>query len=161
MAWPHVQAFLQSIDRSDPFGRRDFALLYLAAAAGLRKGELVRLTPDDIDWPSPVLRIRQTKTRQTLRLPLTDEAACVLIDYLRNARPKSTLRHLFLRMRAPSFACSRPLFTTCWNIDFTAALAGDTAGAPMLLYFSESPPSCASLAQCICAIMPQFQLKEE
>ena len=99
--WPHVQAFLQSIDRSDPFGRRDFTLLYLAAAYGLRNGELVGLTLDDIDWRSRVLRIRQTKTRQTLRLPLTDEAAHVLIDYLRNARPKSTLRHLFLRMRAP------------------------------------------------------------
>lgn len=101
LPWDQVQAFLQSIDRSQPFGRRDFTLLYLAAAYGLRSGELVRLTLDDIDWRARTLRIQQTKTRQTLRLPLTDEAADVLIDYLRNARPKSTRRQLFLRVRAP------------------------------------------------------------
>jgi integrase/recombinase XerD len=101
LPWAQVQAFLQSIDRSQPFGRRDFTLLYLAAAFGLRSVELVRLTLDDIDWRARTLRIQQTKTRQTLRLPLTDEVAHVLIDYLRNARPKSARRQLFLRVRAP------------------------------------------------------------
>ena len=101
LPWKQVQAFIQSIDRSEPFGRRDFTLLYLAAAYGLRSGELVRLTLDDIDWSGGALRIRQTKTRQTLQLPLTDEAANVLIDYLRKARHKSPRRELFLRMRAP------------------------------------------------------------
>jgi hypothetical protein len=32
---------------------------------------------------------------------LTDEAANILIDYLRKARPQSSQRQLFLRMRAP------------------------------------------------------------
>lgn len=104
LPWTQLQAFLQSIDCSQPFGRRDFTLLYLGAAYGLRSGELVRLTLDDIDWRARTLRIRQTKTRQTLQLPLTDEAAHVLIDYLRHARPKSTLRQLFLRVRAPFIA---------------------------------------------------------
>ena len=101
LPWTQIQALLQSIDRSQPFGHRDFTLLYLAAAYGLRSGELVHLTLDDIDWQARTLSIRQTKTRQTLRLPLTDEAACVLIDYLRDARPKSPMRNVFLRVRAP------------------------------------------------------------
>jgi integrase/recombinase XerD len=104
LPWPQVQAFLQSIDCSEPFGRRDFTLLYLGAAYGLRSGELVRLTLDDIDWRGRTLRIRQTKTRQTLQLPLTDEAANVLIDYLRKARRESPRRELFLRIRAPFIA---------------------------------------------------------
>ena len=101
LPWARVQAFLQSIDRSDDFGRRDFTLLYLAAAYGLRSCELVRLTLDDIDWRRRTLRIQQTKTRQTLTLPLSDEAASVLIEYLRKARPKCSHRHLFMRIRAP------------------------------------------------------------
>jgi len=101
LPWAQVQAFIQSIDRSEPFGRRDFTLLYLGAAYGLRSGELVRLTLDDIDWRARCLRITQTKTRQTLQLPLTDEAANVLIDYLRQARPQTDQRQLFLRIRAP------------------------------------------------------------
>lgn len=101
LPWPQVQAFLQSIDRSEPFGRRDFTLLYLAAAYGLRSSELVHLTLDDMDWRGRTLRVLQTKTHQWLHLPLTDEAANILIDYLRKARPQSTQRQLFLRMRAP------------------------------------------------------------
>ena len=99
--WARIQALIQSIDRSEPMGRRDFTLLYLAAAYGLRSGELVRLTLDSIDWGNRVLRVRQAKTRQMLQLPLTDEAANVLIEYLRQARPESARRELFLRSRAP------------------------------------------------------------
>lgn len=101
LPWAQVQRLLQSIELSEPFGRRDFTLLYLAAAYGLRSSELVRLTLDDIDWRGRTLRVLQTKTRQTLQLPLSDEAANVLIDYLRKARPKSLRRELFMRMRAP------------------------------------------------------------
>lgn len=101
LAWDQVQTLLRSIDRSEGCGRRDFALLYLAAAYGLRSGELVGLRLDDIDWPGRTLRIPQTKTRQSLILPLTDEAANVLIGYLRQGRPQSSHRQLFLRTRAP------------------------------------------------------------
>jgi integrase/recombinase XerD len=101
LAWTQVQALLGSIDRSEPFGLRDFTLLYLAATYGLRSGELVRLTLDDLDWRGRTLRVAQTKTKQAIRLPLSDEAANLLIDYLRKARPESRHRQLFLRMRAP------------------------------------------------------------
>ena len=101
LPWAQVLAFLQSIDRSDAFGRRDFTILYLAAAYGLRSCELVRLSLDDIDWRRRTIRIQQTKTRQTLHLPLSDEAASVLIEYLRMARPECSHRHLFMRIRAP------------------------------------------------------------
>jgi integrase/recombinase XerD len=61
----------------------------------------VRLTLDDIDWRGRTLRVSQTKTKNAIQLPLTDEAASLLIDYLRKARPESSHRQLFLRMRAP------------------------------------------------------------
>src|SRR5258708_32226752 len=47
--WSQVQALLCSIDRSEPYGLRDFTLLYLAAAYGLRSGVLVRFSLDDIN----------------------------------------------------------------------------------------------------------------
>jgi site-specific recombinase XerD len=97
-----VRALLDSIDRSTTRGLRDFSLLYLTAAYGLRSSELVRLTLDNFDWHARTLRVYQPKTRQVMPLPLTDEAAGVLINYLRKARPKSEDRHLFLRFRAPA-----------------------------------------------------------
>jgi site-specific recombinase XerD len=101
LPWEQVVGLLRSIDRSQPAGLRDFALLYLAARYGLRSGELVRLTLDDINWHDGILQVPQTKTRQTLRLPLTDEAGDILTRYLKAARPRSSFRELFLRRRAP------------------------------------------------------------
>jgi integrase/recombinase XerD len=99
--WDQVEALLCSVDRSKPHGLRDFTLLYLAAAYGLRSSELVRLTLDDIDWRSCTLRVAERKNRCAIQLPLTDETANILINYLRKARPQSSHRQLFLRIRAP------------------------------------------------------------
>src|SRR5260370_41010636 len=97
--WSQVQALLCSIDRSEPYGLRDFTLLYLAAAYGLRSGELVRLSLDDIDWRRRTLQVTETKNKRSIQLPLTDEAAHGLINYLRNARPPSSQPQLFLRIQ--------------------------------------------------------------
>ena len=70
-----MEALLCSIDRSEPHGLRDFTLLYLAAAYGLRSSELVRLTLDDIDWRGCSLMLAGTKNRHAIRLPMTDETA--------------------------------------------------------------------------------------
>jgi len=102
LPWDKVTALLRSIDCSAAGGLRDFAILYLAARYGLRSGELVRLTLDDIDWRAGTLKIAQTKTKQELLLPLTDEAGDILVRYLKTGRPLSVHRELFLRRRAPS-----------------------------------------------------------
>ena len=104
LPWEQVVALLRSIDRSTPAGLRDFTLLYLASCYGLRSGELVRLTLDNINWRTATLKVPQTKTRQVLQLPLTEEAGEVLVQYLRKARPASPHRELFLRRRAPAGA---------------------------------------------------------
>ena len=72
------------------------------ATYGLRNSEIVGLTLDDIDWRGQILRVRQLKTSAALTLPLTDGAAGVLYRYLKRARPVSSDRQLFLRVRAPA-----------------------------------------------------------
>jgi integrase/recombinase XerD len=100
--WDQVTALLRSIDCSNPGGLRDFTLLYLAACYGLRSGELVRLTLDDIDWRAGTLTIRQTKTKQTLLLPLSEEGRAVLARFLGRERQPGVCRELFLRRKAPT-----------------------------------------------------------
>jgi integrase/recombinase XerD len=99
--WDQILAFLRSVDCSNPIGLRDLTVLYLAACYGLRSGELVRLTLDDIDWRASTLMVRQTKTKQTLFLPLSQESLAVLARYLSTGRPHSVCRELFLRHKAP------------------------------------------------------------
>ncbi len=97
-----VKTFLKSIDRSNPTGLRDFTMLYLIAAYGLRRSEVVKLHLEDIDWRNRILHVKQPKTHQVLPLPLTDEAGQVLVRYLRRARPCTERRELFLRSQAPA-----------------------------------------------------------
>jgi integrase len=99
--WDQILALLRSVDCSNPGSLRDFTLLYLAACYGLRSGELVHLTLDDIDWRASILTVRQTKIKQTLLLPLSEESRAVLARYLSAGRPHSFCRELFLRRRAP------------------------------------------------------------
>lgn len=100
LPWETVDALIRSIDRTSVLGMRDYAMLYLMAAYGLRSCEVTALTLDDIDWRDGVISIPQKKTRNRLTLPLTDAVARVLIAYLKK-RPMLPYRELFLRVRAP------------------------------------------------------------
>ncbi len=102
LPWPTVTALLESIDRETSVGLRDYAMLLLIAAYGLRISEVASLTLDDIHWRKGWLQVRRPKTRSAMRLPLTEAVESALLHYLREARPKGVAcRHLFLRSRAP------------------------------------------------------------
>jgi integrase/recombinase XerD len=104
LPWPQLQKMLRRAERSTPLGRRDFAILLLAASYGLRGSEVAALRLDDIDWRAGLLRVRTPKTGGCLRLPLTGEVAAALVDYLQHGRPASAERRLFVRVRAPASA---------------------------------------------------------
>jgi integrase/recombinase XerD len=92
LSWDIVQAFLRAIDRTTPCGLRDYAIFILISTYGLRASEIVGLTLDDVEWRERRLRIRQRKTGGVLWLPLTDEVATALLDYLRQGRPQLGVR---------------------------------------------------------------------
>lgn len=95
-----VDCLLQSCDRSTPKGQRDYAILLLLARLGLRAGEVAALTLDDLDWEAGELLIRGKGARQD-RLPLPHEVGEALAVYLRQGRPPSPTRQVFVCMRAP------------------------------------------------------------
>lgn len=99
--WALAQRLLASINRSTPMGCRDHAALYLMTHYGLRTGEVGDLQLDDLDLRARILRVRQSKVRTTLTLPLSPSACRVLAHYLRLGRPR-TVRPgaLSLRVRA-------------------------------------------------------------
>ncbi|HET6309694.1 MAG TPA: site-specific integrase [Candidatus Nitrosotalea sp.] len=116
LPWDTVQALLESIDRSSPRRLRDYTMLFLAATYGLRVGEVVALTLDDINWRQGQLKIVQEKTRSQLVLPLTDQAGSVILDYLRKARPSGVdSRRLFISNRAPIQPLARSAVTAAFE----------------------------------------------
>jgi len=87
-------------DRS-PRGMRDFAILTLLATYGLRAGEIVTLRLEDVDWRNDRLCIRHTKTGKASVLPLLTSVGEALLAYVRQGRPRSSAREIFLRIKAP------------------------------------------------------------
>jgi integrase len=75
--------------------------MLLMAVYGLRRGEVVALRLDQIDWAAGQLRIRRLKSRQPQVYPLVASVAEALARYVDVARPKVSHPEIFIRLRAP------------------------------------------------------------
>jgi site-specific recombinase XerD len=95
-----VQKVLDCCDRTTALGRRDYAILMMLAKLGLRADEVATLTLDDFDWRSGEMLVR-SKGRQRARMPMPPDVGAAVVAYLRDGRPTSSCRRLFLRTLAP------------------------------------------------------------
>jgi integrase/recombinase XerD len=100
LAPKEVQQLLAGCDRRTSGGRRDYAMLLLLARLGLRGGEVINLTLDDLDWQRGEIIVRGKGSRQD-RLPMPRDVGVAVVDYLRYVRPASPTRRVFIRMQAP------------------------------------------------------------
>lgn len=65
-----VKRMLDAIDRGNPKGKRDYALLLLVAKLGIRVGDIKSLKLSDLDWTSMTISIIQEKTKVTATYPI-------------------------------------------------------------------------------------------
>jgi integrase/recombinase XerD len=91
---------LGSCDRSTALGRRDYAIVITLLRLGLRAAEVAGLSLDDIDWRGGQLAVAGKGGRAD-RLPLPADAGEAIAAYLRDGRPASGCRAVFLTARAP------------------------------------------------------------
>jgi len=96
-----VAALLAAIDRGSPVGKRDYAIVLLAARLGMRVGDIRDLRLEDLRWDEARIERPQSKTGVPVVLPLTDEIGEAVSAYLREGRPPTTRREVFLRHLAP------------------------------------------------------------
>ena len=95
-----VERLLQSCNQDSLIGQRDYAILLLLARLGLRAGDVVHMTLDDIDWEAGELIVRGKSDRQE-RLPLPQDVGEALVRYLRHGRSQCSSRRVFIRIKAP------------------------------------------------------------
>jgi site-specific recombinase XerD len=88
---------LASLDGSGRCGRRDRAIVLCLASLGLRPGELADLRLEDIDWRGGSVLLRTRKTRQGAVVPLPREAGRAIVAYLREERPATGERRVFVQ----------------------------------------------------------------
>ncbi|MCD6322384.1 MAG: tyrosine-type recombinase/integrase [Clostridiales bacterium] len=97
-----VKRMLESIDRGNPVGKRDYAILLLVAKMGIRAGDIKAMKLSALDWKSLSISIVQEKTGVKATFPILDDIGWALIDYIKNGRPRfSESAYLFLRLTAP------------------------------------------------------------
>ena len=101
-----VAAVIATCSEVTPTGRRDRAIVTTLAGLGLRASEVASLRLDDILWRDGIISVRGAKSGRERSLPLPSEVGAAVAAYLREGRPISVRREVFLAVRAPHQAIS-------------------------------------------------------
>lgn len=96
-----LKKLIDAIDRKNPQGKRDYAIILLACRLGMRVSDIKHLKMENFRWEERKLVFIQSKTKAPLSLPLTEEVGWAVIDYLKYGRPKIDTPYLFVRHMAP------------------------------------------------------------
>lgn len=96
-----LKRLIAAIDKGSPKGKRDYAIILLACRLGMRCTDIKNLKMANFHWEEKNLVFKQSKTRETVSLPLTSDVGWAVIDYLKFGRPKIDSPFLFVRHIAP------------------------------------------------------------
>ncbi|HAE62869.1 MAG TPA: integrase [Eubacteriaceae bacterium] len=103
MTWEHedLDKLFASIDRGNPTGKRDYTILLMIARYGIRCSDVKNLKLENIDWEDNTIQFNQHKTGKEVIFPLLKDVGWALIDYLKNGRPITDSKSIFVRHHAP------------------------------------------------------------
>ena len=68
-----ITSMIEVIDRGNPKGKRDYAIILIATRLGLRSSDICNIKFENLNWKQCEIAISQQKTRQEVILPLTTE----------------------------------------------------------------------------------------
>ena len=96
-----LERALRLIDRDSANGARDYAVMLLLMAYGVRAVSACQLVLDDIDWAQSKIRFRAQKGGKEVVVPLIDALGEAIIQWLRHRDPRTPYREVFLSTKAP------------------------------------------------------------
>jgi integrase len=96
-----LERVLSLIDRSSPNGARDYAIILVLMAYGVRAISAAQLRLDDIDWKQSKIRFRAPKGGKEVVVPLLDAVGEALLQWLPNRQRHGPHREVFLGTKAP------------------------------------------------------------
>lgn len=100
--WEDVGRLLAGTESKQPADIRDRAMLMLFAVYGLRVAEVRRLRLEDLDWDSETIRITRSKQQRRIQVyPLSGAVGEAILQYLKEVRPRSSYREVFMPLKAP------------------------------------------------------------
>jgi integrase len=96
-----LKKLISAIDRGNPKGKRDYAIILLACCLGMRSMDIKHLKMENFKWEDKKLIFTQSKTKTPVVLPLTPEVGWAVIDYIKYGRPKIESPYIFVKHMAP------------------------------------------------------------
>ena len=91
-----LMQLLTSIDRSNPAGKRDFAILLMVVQLGIRVSDIAALKLSSLDFDRKTIAFAQQKTEKSVVYPMLDDVGWALIDWIRHGRAKIESPFIFL-----------------------------------------------------------------
>jgi integrase/recombinase XerD len=101
LADAEIDELLRSFDQPFPSRRRAYAMVRCLTDLGLRCSEVIKLRLEDINWHDGTISLVGTKTRRADTLPLPAATGGAIAAYLRDERPRTVNRAIFVRHVAP------------------------------------------------------------
>lgn len=99
--WESVHKLIASADSECSRDIRDRAILLILSTYGFRSREVARLQLDDFDWERERIRARRSKQNRSQDYPLIYSIGNAVLKYLKEVRPQTSRREVFLSLRAP------------------------------------------------------------
>jgi len=96
-----VERLINAIDRGNPQGKRNYAMVLLAARYGLRVSDIIGLRHCNLNWENNQIVLLQQKTGKKVVLPLSEEVGNAIIEYLKFGRPDINEPYVFITAIAP------------------------------------------------------------
>ena len=91
-----VEKIVAALSEETPTEIRNKAMALLTIRLGIRFIDVKNLKFENIDWKNNTIEFIQRKTKAYLKLPLPEEVGMAIIKYVRNYRPKSKEKYIFI-----------------------------------------------------------------
>lgn len=98
-----IVKIFEVIDRNTKRGKLIYAVLILSVRYGLRLCDIKNLKFENIQWNKRQIKLIQTKTKVELTLPLLEDVADGLIDYIKNSREQTSENRIFVNSKGKKF----------------------------------------------------------
>lgn len=83
-----LEKLLEVIDKGNPSGKRDYAIILLASMLGMRAIDICKMKFQNINWEERRIDIVQSKSQRSVTYPLLSVIGWAIIDYVRHGRPE-------------------------------------------------------------------------
>jgi integrase len=96
-----IARVLAAIDRTNAIGKRDYAMILLAASIAPRALDIISLKVEDIDWAHSKMSFVLHKKKRLHTVALVPAVGNAILDYLLGGRPNSKSPYLFVTSLPP------------------------------------------------------------